>query len=454
MIQTIDITEVQKAFILNQSEDHFRDFKSKDIKPSKLTKTIAAFANAVGGEVFIGIENDKTWRGFDEEESANAHIQVLEGLFPLGADFHYSFLKSPNSIGIVLQITISKTREIITASDGKPYVRRGAQSLPIDTEDKLKRLQLDKGISSFEDTTVNIPLEFITDSNSVYNFMIDIVPTSEPLPWLKKQLLIKNDLPIVAGIMLFSDTPQIAMPKQSGIKIYRYKSKELVGTRETLAFQPISVEGNAYEQIYKAVEVVTEIIENIEIITNQGKSSLIYPNETLHEIITNAVLHRDYSIASDIHIRIFDNRIEIESPGKLPGHITSRNILKEQFARNGKIVRLINKFPNPPNKDVGEGLNTAFDAMRKLRLKEPEIIDLENSVLVKIKHESLESPETIITQYLDSNPDIRNRQAREITGIASENSMKNIFYNLRDKGAIEQVPGTRGRGTKWRKRIS
>jgi ATP-dependent DNA helicase RecG len=64
-----------------------------------------------------------------------------------------------------------------------------------------------------------------------------------------------------------------------------------------------------------------------------------------------------------VHIRIFDNRIDVESPGRLPAHITPENILKERFARNPTLVRLINKFPNPPNKDVGEGLNTAFAAM-------------------------------------------------------------------------------------------
>jgi ATP-dependent DNA helicase RecG len=81
-----------------------------------------------------------------------------------------------------------------------------------------------------------------------------------------------------------------------------------------------------------------------------------YPPETLHEIITNAVLHRDYSIADDIHIRVFDNRVEVQSPGRLPAHVTPDNILDERFSRNGTIVRLVNKFPNPPNKDVGEGL--------------------------------------------------------------------------------------------------
>ena len=61
---------------------------------------------------------------------------------------------------------------------------------------------------------------------------------------------------------------------------------------------------------------------------------------------------------------------------------------------------MINKFPNAPNKDVGEGLNTAFDAMTKLRLKVPEIKETENAVLVIIKHEKLASPEELIVEYL------------------------------------------------------
>ena len=112
-----------------------------------------------------------------------------------------------------------------------------------------------------------------------------------------------------------------------------------------------------------------------------GLVSVQYPPETLHEIITNAVLHRDYALSDDVHVRIFDNRVEVESPGRLPAHITPENILRERFARNASIVRIINKFPNPPNKDVGEGLNTAFSAMAKLRLREPEIKEGDHSTL-------------------------------------------------------------------------
>lgn len=460
MVETKDITENQRNIILDIEEDHFRDLKSIDIKPAKLTKTISAFANTVGGEIYVGIDETEVagvkhrqWRGFADVESANGHLQIFEQLFPLGTDFNYTFLRIAGETGLVLQVSILKTKQIVKASDGIPYIRRGAQSLPVDDEEKLKRLQLDKGVSSFETNTLNVPIEFVSDSLVIYEFMIEVIPTTEPEPWLRKQLLISNNLPTVASVLLFADNPQAALPKQSGIKIYRYTTKDAEGTRETLAFTPISVEGCAYKQIYEAVAKVTEIIQAIKIYSEDGtETSMQYPNETLHEIITNAVLHRDYSIVSDIHIRIFDNRVEIESPGKLPGHVTTGNILKEQFARNGSLVRLINKFPNPPNQDVGEGLNTAFDAMKKMKLKEPLIIERDNSVLVSIRHESLASPEEVIMNYLNVNPTINNRTARGLANIGSENTMKQIFYSLRDKGLIEQTPGTQGRGTTWRRK--
>lgn len=127
-----------------------------------------------------------------------------------------------------------------------------------------------------------------------------------------------------------------------------------------------------------------------------------------------------------VQVRIFDNRIEVESPGTLPGHITKENILSEQSARNGKIVRLINKFPNPPNKDVGEGLNTAFQKVQELGLKPPELEGDGNRVVVRIRHERLASYEEII-DYLLANGSIKNSGARQLTGKGSENTMKRVW---------------------------
>jgi ATP-dependent DNA helicase RecG len=269
------------------------------------------------------------------------------------------------------------------------------------------------------------------------------VPAAEPEQWLRKQQLIRDDRPTVAALLLFAEEPQAVLPKRSGMKIYRYTTKDAVGTRETLAFTPLTVEGPLYSQIRAAVQKTREVIQETRRLGEVTLEEVQYPPEAIHEIITNAALHRDYSIPDDVHIRIFDNRIEVDSPGRLPGHITEQNILHERFARNAALVRLLNKFPDPPNQDVGEGLNTAFAAMTKLGLKEPVIEQRENSVLVSIRHESLASPEEVILEYLESHSSIRNKVAREICHISGDYVIKEIFNRLVARGLIQRVEGTR-----------
>jgi len=457
-IDTTEITEAERDNILKEREGHFLDLKSIDIRPAKLTETLSAFANADGGELYVGVDEKvigrkkiREWRGFSDQEAANGHIQIIEELFPVGKYCLCTFIYCKDSEGLVLKVEVNKTREVPEASDGTAYLRRGAQNLPVNTLEKVRRLQLNKGIASYEDETVNTDIELIENSPVLLKLLSHIAPSAEASTWLRKEQLIQENKPNVAAILLFAEVPQAILPKHCGVKILRYQTSDEEGSRPVLAFDPITIEGCMYNSIYDSVSKAVEIIENIPKLGKYGLEPIQYPTETLHEIITNAVLHRDYSIAADIQIRIFENRIEVESPGTLPGHITIENILRERFSRNGRIVRLINKFPNPPNKDVGEGLNTAFAAMTRLKLKAPIIKETESSVVVHIKHEPLASPEEAVLQYLDTHHEITNSRARELTGITSENSMKQVFYRLRNKGLIEKVPDKLGPSSAWRR---
>jgi ATP-dependent DNA helicase RecG len=446
-IEVVEIHAEELGKILSTEEGHFADVKAIEIAPGKLTRTIAAFANADGGDVYIGIAEDKRqnlkfWRGFARQEAANGHVQIFEQLFPLGTEYFYTFLTVSGSEGLVLKIEVLKSRTVKTASDGVVYVRRGAQNIPYTSAEDIQRLERNKGITSFETEVINADAVVITNSVVSLQFMLEIVPTAEPDAWLHKQNLVIGGKPTVAGAILFSEEPQALLPKRTGIKIYRYKTKADEGTRETLDGNPLSVEGHAYIQIYESVRITSTIIESVRVNTTDGLEAVKYPITALHEIITNAVLHRDYSLADDIHIRIFDNRVEVISPGTLPAHITPANILNERFSRNGVIVRLINKFPDPPNKDVGEGLNSAFSAMRDMKLKPPTIEQGQNSVKVVLRHEPLATPEELILAYLGSNVSIKNSVAREICFIGSENKMKGILQRLVTRGLIELVPGT------------
>ena len=458
--EVVEVTGHERDRLLTVDEDHYCDLKGIEIAPAKLTRTISALANASGGDVYVGIseENffglkDRLWNGFKNPEAANAHIQVIASMLPLTSEYSCQFLKSPGSTGLVLHVTVQKTVQIVEASDGISYVRHGAQNLPAKSATERERLRLDKGVQSFESVPVDVDIDFVSESNVLDRFVREVIPASKPMKYLRSQSLIKSGKPVVAAVLLFADEPQAALPKRSAIKLYRYGTTDDSGTRDSLKGDPMTIEGPLYELIRAAVDRTVQMVEGIKKLGPKGLEPVTYPRETLHEIVTNAVLHRDYSIGADIQIRVFDNRVEVESPGLLPGHVTVKNVLDEQFARNGALVRLINRFPNPPNKDVGEGLNTAFEAMKKLRLRPPVLLEFKNSVVVKIKHEPLATPEQAVMDYLENHPEITNRVARELTGIRSENSMKEVFYRLRDSGVLEQVPQRSQAKKAWRKRV-
>jgi ATP-dependent DNA helicase RecG len=384
-------------------------------------------------------------------EDANDIAHVLFQAHPFANHLKFEFLKNNLMHGFVLHITVKKVKEIVKSSSGEVFVRVNAGKQKIDSPQKFKRLELDKGIVSFENEWVEAPLHAIENSCAIIHFLMNVIPTGEPTAYLNNQELIKEGHARVCGILLFCDEPAVFLPKRSSIKIMRYRTREEDIGREFLEGTPITLEGDAYNLIYRSVATTKQIVEGIKKLGEGGLESIQYPDETLHEVITNAVLHRDYSIVSDIQVRIFDNRVEVESPGRLPGHVTVSNILETQSARNPSLVRLINKFPNPPNQDVGEGLNTAFRAMQLLRLKVPLIIEKENSVVVLIRHESLGSPEELVMKYMETHDEITNTIARDLSGIKSENTMKNIFIRLKVRGLLEPIPERKGAASAWRK---
>jgi ATP-dependent DNA helicase RecG len=99
---------------------------------------------------------------------------------------------------------------------------------------------------------------------------------------------------------------------------------------------------------------------------------------------------------------------------------------------------------------MGEGLNTAFQKMKEWGLKEPEIVEINGYVRVTLPHTPLAKPAEAILNFLTKQAQITNRQARDLTGIKSENLVKVEFYKLRDEGLLEPVPDLKGPKAAWR----
>lgn len=457
MMVTREVTDEEVLALVCREESHFFDKKSALVTGKGVQKIAVAFANADGGEFLVGIADDsdvpdpsERWKGVANIEALNAHLQALFSVQP-ALDIRYEFLKNKHVNGYVLRVSVEKSSEVHKVSDQTVYQRYGAQSLPIKDPQKIAQLSFAKGAATFEDQLLKeVPPEQIVESEELKSFLSEYSPKTDPLEFVINQNLLDNRTwePRVASVLLFHPAPSAIVPRKCAVKITRYETKEDDPERDHLAEQ-ITIEGPSYNLIRQTIAAIQKMMSAVKVWTTKGLKSLDYPPEAVWEVVVNAIIHRDYSISDDIQVLVFDNRIEILSPGRLPGYVTVENILDARYSRNPKIVRTLNRYRDAPNKDLGEGLNTAFQKMKEWGLKKPEIFEENNYVKVLLPHSPLAAPTKAIMEFLSAHDMITNKQARELTGIKSENLVKIEFYKLRDARLIERVPGLQGPKSAW-----
>lgn len=445
MIATRKPFENEEKSLLESDEDHFLDFKSLRISPNKLQESFVSFANSDGGDLWVGVEDKKCTgeriSGFIFKEDANNIITtLLEQTKPAVENIDTEFIDFANR-GFVLHFSIPKSPKVHYCSNGDCYVRINASKNRIFGE-KVTELCYAKGSLPYEKQPVDIAeIDDIVNNFSLSNYLERINSKMDPKLFLRKQrLLTKKDgehVPNVGCILMFDDEPQATLDTRCALKVYRLLTSGSEYKREQLSEPPRTINGTVEQQIISGVKAVAEILNDVSYNVDGKVEKLRYPSEAIHEIFVNAVIHRDYSLNDDIHIKIYDNRIEIQSPGRLPGYITPLNIYEERFSRNPNIVRLLHNLPEPVNHDIGEGLNTARNEMRKAGLVPPEIKELDNAVVVVIKHQKLASLEDIILDHLAKNQYITNKVVRELSGEEDVNKVKKAFQKLRKQGLIK-----------------
>lgn len=444
-VSKIEQEEVDALLSLN--EDHFNDVKSRRIAPAKLQQTFVAFANSDGGDLYIGVE-DKSESGeriigFGEQEEANAIIStLLEETQPAVENVLVEFLEADGK-GLVLHFGIPKSPKVHYSAAGDCYIRVNAQKRKIKGE-RVAQLAYSKGAEPFERKAVDdVEVDDIVESEALINYMQRVATHLEAIKFLRKQrLLTKKDgerIPNVGCVLLFDEEPQAMLETRCAVKVYRLRTTEKEYKREQLEEMPVTINGPVEEVINKAIGQVSIYIDGAAFQDGGNLVKLQYPAEALKEILVNAVIHRDYSLNDDIHVRIFDNRVEVQSPGKLPGYMNVENLYDERFSRNPNIVRMLHNLPDPVNHDIGEGLDTAKNELKKAGLVEPEFEEKENAFLVTIKHQKIASVEEVILKHLEENPQsaITNKLVRQLSGEDDMQKVKLALQKLRANGQIK-----------------
>jgi ATP-dependent DNA helicase RecG len=426
--------------ILINEEGDYGDFVNSIVSGKRLQNKVVQFANSAGGSLFVGI-NDKSEKerndGFQTVEDASKVIDAAyRDINPRMENLEHEFLMYNNKI--IVKLEIPSSTKMHKTADGKVLVRKGAKQITLKGED-IKILRHKKGIDRYEEEVKNINFDLFSNSDYFANFLKRIEFSESKKDYLIKNNFIFGNKPRIAAILCFLDIPQLVI--KSGVKIIRYEhqkhSRKYAYKRERVSDKDYTIEGPTEVLIRESVKRINEIMPQ----------HIKYPKEAILESLANAILHRDYYIQNEIQVKIYDNRIEIVSPGGFAGGITAKNIFShERFSRNPIIFRTLFKISSLEkrkqdrlNQDQGEGAKTILNSMRRAGLADPEFEEKNNSVIVVLKHANAESYENKIIEYLEKYDSIANREAREITGEEDKEKIKNVFKKLLKRSTIEVV---------------
>ena len=254
-------------------------------------------------------------------------------------------------------------------------------------------------------------------------------------------------LPTVAAVLLFAEHPGGLLNRKCAIRIFHYKGHEVEsGPNTNLVRPPTTIDGPVLQQIRAATTaVLDELSRGVQTSVDGFEFTQEYPKRVIQEAICNAVIHRDYRLANkDIHIRIFRNRIEIESPGVFPGAVTSGNISKiGTYPRNRGLVDHLREFPIPPNLDAGEGVRMIFASMEQGNFyppiyRETDMAECE-SVRVTLRNEARQPEWELVYDALSKHGAIRNADVRKILNLDSTVKTSKLLKTWLDAGLIEVV---------------
>lgn len=451
--------EIIDTFISSKEWQTF-ECKRAAVQPAKLLETVVAFANTEGGFIVIGLEDPSKASGTnrligisENEDNVSEFLKLIdkevEPLVKLWKSFEISMFNTKGKKDSLLVVSIKKSSDVHSLKKGDTFVRRGRQNVKIGSSEII-RLKYEKGTIKFEDENSLIDLLDELNLDLLEKYKLETQSQNQDnWQFLKDNGLIIKDKDISyltkAGILLFANNPSILLKGKYGIKISHYYGvKPSFSGDPNFVTRPFTVEGPLLFQIEKALNYFRDLVNNSppKLIGSVFMPSLLIPEWAFQEAVTNAVIHRNYSIQDDIQIRFFDDRIEIESPGSYPGHITVGNIRMERFARNPLVLRTLNRFQSAPNLDIGEGVDRMFKVMKEKNLYEPIYFPPSirpNSVLLFLVNQQKIGYWDTVSKYLDEHLSITNKEARSITNVEDTLKMTRFLNTWVSKGLLERV---------------
>lgn len=455
----MDDKHIVQIFLATHEWQTF-ECKRAAIEPAKLLETVVSFANTEGGHIVVGLEDplkaqgEKRLLGISENRDNISNFlklieKEIEPPIILWNKFELDITNTNGQPDKLFVVNIKKSNDAHSLKRGDTFIRKGNQNVKIGSTE-IMRLKYEKGAIKFENEKSEIATLEDLDMALVNIYKKDTSSAGED-NW---QFLKDNGLAVgqngkfeltKAGVLLFGKNPSVILKNKCGIKIsHYYGMKPSYTGKPNFATRPFTIEGPLLRQIEQGIEYFRNIVKNSppKLSGASFNPTFLIPEWAFQEAITNAVIHRNYFVQDDIQVRFFDDRVEIESPGTYPGHITVENIRNERFARNPIILRTLNRFQMAPNLDIGEGVDRIFKVMREQNLYDPLFFPptlRPNSVLLILLNLQKVEYWDVVSKYLDENYKITNQEARNITNVLDTIKMSRLLKLWVTKGLLEKV---------------
>lgn len=407
--------------IIELGESHFREFKSGFEGPpsnkqkrnpkeigNDIGRTLVGFANADGGDLLIGVEDDGKITGLDYDEDTLYKL--------LDAPRTYVHKDTPlfnvisKSIEIdskkILLFSINKsTKYIHLTSDGRCLQRSDKETIPVSVEqltferqEQISR-EYDRQFIDGADLT-HLDMDLV---GSVGGSVAPGFTNEKVLQLLGLAEYSRNSIRLrKAGLMLFANDINYWHPR-SEVRIMRVEGNEIKTGREYNVISDETIKGNILELISKAWETLRpHLVETKFAQDALFKQRVMYPEDACREALINAIAHRDYSNEGrNIEIKIFDHRMEVTSPGGLLSNITVDDLKKLEGihqSRNSLIARVLKEVGYM--REMGEGIRRIFNLMKQNDLISPDILDEKKQFTIIFFNESVFTQED--QQYIQA----------------------------------------------------
>jgi len=360
----------QLGELIKLGEGFTTEFKKSGTR--NLGRELCAFANATGGTLLIGIADDSKIIGVNNHNRLKSEIQAIARSVepPLVLDIE--------SVDEVLVVSVPAQNSKPYSFGGKFYLRHGASSQQMSREE-IREFFFKEGVIHFDETpcdTFKLGKDLKAANWSLFAERANIPDNMKPATALENLHLVKAKKVTQAGAWLLADDiTRFNISGNVSCALFMGRDKARILDRKDFSSDVYSMIDSVMTYILSKIN--TELI--IEKVEREERPEL--PEEALREAVVNALVHRDYRSSANVQVYIFQDRVEIVSPGGLPAGMMEEDLGKKSIPRNPLLFNILYRMNAVEH--IGSGIKRIQQACKDYGI-DPPTVQVEDSWIIVV----------------------------------------------------------------------